>query len=709
MPQGIQKPISYAFDRYKLVPVQRSLRNGEARVELTPRVFDLLVLLVERFGEVVTKDELLSKVWADANVEEGNINRTVSTLRKNLGKQEDGSDFIETVPKVGYRFVASVSVEDIVLGRPINEPIERVERTDDVPNRSRQYLLPLGILLAVAVAIFAVWKYFDAKTDVDSDQVENGIKRLTNSVENEQVAGWTTDGNILVTRWKDANSPETYILDVKNSALTKAVEPPDLRQGVWSPDNSRIVYWKYNDANAYLSRSDGSESMALPMPVENVSWAHDGTKFAFQSTFNGSKKLQSVELMTYSLADGKVSELTSNENFDGDAGWSPDGKQIVFTSDRDGNYEIYSMNADGSGPKRLTNNPGHDSFPKFSPDGTQIAFNSNPESEKTDLYIMNSDGGNPVRLTDWKSNELTRNGWSPDGTKMAFNSDLEGNDEIYLMNVEPFRPSLLIKDEKADLQTPAFSSDGQQVVYTAEFEDKTSELCVYDLRSKRAVSILKTSSSLNYPQWSPDGEWIAFHQEVEGKWDVFKVKPDGSQLTNLTNNPSSDSLPTWSGDSSTIYFRSNRNGDTENSELFRMNADGSNQTLLPIKKGKLGWSSISRQGKEILFAADRDGDPERLFDIYVADPTTGTESLLTSRSKNDVQSTFSFDGSKAAFVATSDGNQEIYVVNRDGSRSLRITRNISADLFPSFSPDGKRIVFSSNRDGKFAIYEVAIP
>lgn len=706
MTRSSQNQEFFRFDRYHFRPNERLLtRDGEI-VHLTPRVFDLLDLLVRHFGQVVTKEDILNAVWAGKAVEEGNINRTVSTLRKQLGNQVNGNDFIETVPTVGYRFVAPVERPDIE-SEEVVRPAVIVEK-----EKGNGGGLALAVIALVVLSIFGYSVFKNLRASSDPERVSANVssaKRLTNSPENEQVAGWTSDDRILITRWSDKNTPETYVVGQDGGSLVKASAAADVRQFVPTPDGKRMIFWRYSDggATAYLAASDGTGSQKLPFSVENAAWSPDGSRFAFQTNSTATKKLQSVELLTYSIADQKVTELTSNSNFDGDPGWSPDGQSLVFSSDRDGNYEIYSMKFDGSDIRRLTNNAGHDSFPKYSPDGTQIAFNSNIERETTDVYVMNSDGQNPIRLTDSKGNELTRNGWSPDGTKLAYNSDVDGNDEIYVMDVEPFKPQLLIEDKDAELQTPSYSPDGRKVVYTAEFADKHSELRIYDRVTRRSTLLLNTSSPQNYPRWSPDGQWIAFHQEVNGKWDVFKIRPNGEQLTNLSNDPSSDSIPTWSGDSATIYFRSNRNGDSENSELFKMNADGTGQTVLPIKKGKVGWGSVSPNGTEIAFASDRNGDAEKLFDIFIGDLATGTERPVASRSKNDIQSTFSNDGSSLAFVAASDGNQEIYITRSDGSGMLRLTRNSANDLNPSFSFDGKSIVFASNRNGKAAIFEIS--
>ncbi len=98
----------YEFGPFQVDIAEHSLLRDGKPVSLTPKVFDLLKVLVQNNGRLVEKDELLKEVWPDSFVEEGNLNRNVSILRKVLGEDATGKPYIETVPKRGYRFVASV-------------------------------------------------------------------------------------------------------------------------------------------------------------------------------------------------------------------------------------------------------------------------------------------------------------------------------------------------------------------------------------------------------------------------------------------------------------------------------------------------------------------------------------------------------------------------------------------------------------------------
>ena len=134
----------YEFGPFRLTPEERRLQRGVEAVPLTPKAFDLLLVMVMQQGHLLTKEELLNAVWPDSFVEENNLADNISRLRKALGEGEDGHKFIETVPKRGYRFVGDVRKQS---------PIE-VERAEETPSRAGRRI-PLKPVALVLVAVFA--------------------------------------------------------------------------------------------------------------------------------------------------------------------------------------------------------------------------------------------------------------------------------------------------------------------------------------------------------------------------------------------------------------------------------------------------------------------------------------------------------------------------------------------------------------------------
>src|SRR5258707_10923640 len=105
---SLQTKLMYQFGEFRLDPSQRLLLHDGNPVSLTPRAFELLVILVENAGRLLAKEELMRRLWPDSFVEEANLTVNISALRKALGDSQDGQQFIETVPKHGYRFIAAV-------------------------------------------------------------------------------------------------------------------------------------------------------------------------------------------------------------------------------------------------------------------------------------------------------------------------------------------------------------------------------------------------------------------------------------------------------------------------------------------------------------------------------------------------------------------------------------------------------------------------
>ena len=118
------------------------------------------------------------------------------------------------------------------------------------------------------------------------------------------------------------------------------------------------------------------------------------------------------------------------------ATFSPDGSKIAFTTDRDGQTQIYVMKPDGSEQKRLHVSQSNDEEPAWSPDGKWIAFRSDRDGKRSQLYVMKADGSDPRRLTNVESGGTMEPSWSPDGSAISFTGDWEGHQQIYRIDVD---------------------------------------------------------------------------------------------------------------------------------------------------------------------------------------------------------------------------------------------------------------------------------
>jgi len=220
----------------------------------------------------------------------------------------------------------------------------------------------------------------------------------------------------------------------------------EIGTSAWSPDGKRIVYAAMACIFTFTLGEDGSNVTKVtgePGPIHWTfapSWSPDGKRIVFESHEDTGDSDDYPVFSTSKIVvvdiDGS-NERTLTAEDDHWPAWSPDGSKIAFESRRDGNYEIYVMNADGSNPTRLTENTAiTDGYPVWSPDGTKIAFISNRDGQR-DIYIMNADGSKVTRLTENSFNESSLS-WSPDGTKIAFcgyySDEPEPETYIYLVN-----------------------------------------------------------------------------------------------------------------------------------------------------------------------------------------------------------------------------------------------------------------------------------
>lgn len=261
---------------------------------------------------------------------------------------------------------------------------------------------------------------------------------------------------------------------------------------------------------AQESDDDGIERLTFPR-FSYPTWAFDDSRILYESQVTGNWEIWTVNLEGLQDAGGAVTRITNNGHLDRMPSLSPDGRSIAFISDRDGDYELFRMNSDGSDPVQLTFNDVPEIHPYWSPDGSKIIYNRRVGDQRLyEIRMINADGsGDTTVLRDEELNSYAQ--VSPDGRFIVFDKwqdNDENNGEIYLLPLP----------------------DGEPV--------RLTDNAVYD----------------GYPAWFPDGQRIVYASEVDGSFKLFSIRVDGTGRRQLTFGPGNDARPNVSADGKRIVF-----------------------------------------------------------------------------------------------------------------------------------------------------------
>jgi Tol biopolymer transport system component len=253
--------------------------------------------------------------------------------------------------------------------------------------------------------------------------------------------------------------------------------------------------------------------------------------------------------------------------------WRPDGRKLAFISNRvtptnpgpDPDFEIFVMNADGSGVRQLTVNNVVDEAPNWSPDGRRLVFHRNldPKVPQADyghgnyeVFTMQADGTHQRDLTNLPGSQELFPDWSPDGRRIAFDSNRDGDREIYTMRPDGSRvQQLTFNGDRIDDGFPAWSPDGRRIAFNSGFTPGPHDVSHWEIYTMRADGRDQTRLTFQtadfQPRWSPDGRKLVFTSFREATPPLFEnsesytMRADGSQQVNRSRHPEPDFDPDW--------------------------------------------------------------------------------------------------------------------------------------------------------------------
>ncbi|MEK6279383.1 MAG: DUF5050 domain-containing protein [Acidobacteriota bacterium] len=562
--------------------------------------------------------------------------------------------------------------------------------------------------------------------------------RLTFNTFREHTPIFSPDGlKIAFNRDECSNSRNVYVMNADGSNLV-SISPGD--SFVWSPDSRKLAYAL--NASIYISNADGSGKRVLTAVGSSFNypaWSPDGTKLAYI----GREGVSGAELYTINEDGSNRQKLTNTLGGKSEVVWSPDGAWLAFIqNDFGGQDNVFAVHPDGTGLIQLTT---EDTFYwdlGWMPDSKKLVciFESSAGSS---IYLLDVNGGAPARVT----NNGSAFDWGPapstDGVRIAFasdeglyivNSDGSGQQQLSETDWDPnFRPEVIPVADPGTTVTGRIVDGADQPVPSATIKlfgqtvatsgpDGTFSVAgVSTLKGNLTVIASATSGGRIDSGFSaatapvPNGltqvgdvriaQKVAFVSERDGNSEIYLMDADGSNQVRVTSTEADESRPSLSSDRTKIAFATNKDG---HDEIYFMNLDGSNPLRVSFVRGNcIGDSDPewSPDGTKILFTGWHNSSNP---DIYVVNADSTNLQRLTTSTALDYLPSWLPDG-RIMFVSHRDNSfGEIYVMNADGSNQTRLTSNSVSEREPTWSPDNTKIAFSSFRDGRDSIFVINV-
>lgn len=671
---------TWRFDAYEVDTRRVELRRNDTPIKLREQSFLILVYLLEHAGEIVTREELQRVLWpSDTYVDfDHSLNMAVMKLRDALGDSYDTPLYIETIPKRGYRFIASVlqtsdvqdgdssgaSVNGIIAEQRMvplpDQPVEFTPSTvSEAPRQGTASPAPrihsrrwawaaLGSGIPIAMLAMASWYL---SRPLPPPQITD-IAQITHDNSRKWLAG--TDGaRFYFGRWGDApNTLEVAITGGEAVPVPIGLSPP----GPWvfdvSPDGSALLVCSPNSVGG------GLWSVQIP--------------------------------------GGSLRHLTDSYCVALMAAWSPDGKSVVYQKQGGG---IYVVRSDGTDAHRLGSVKETVSDLALSPDGSMMRFTLNHR-----IWEMSSDGsGLHEILPGWRTSSWLRSGhWTPDGRFFEFSVydpplhdfpidapyQLWARDErsrlFRLASAEPVR----LTSGPIRWDRPYPSSDGKKIFDRGVI--LRGELLSYGLKSHQIQPYLGGISA-EFLSFSPDGQSVAYVTFPEGI--LWRANRDGSSPMQLTGPPLYPLGPRWSPDGTHIlFFASDAEG---HSKAYVVSSTGGTpRPILPEDTEPQSDPDWSPDGSKIVFAAVQAGDEALLSVIRILD--VASHNVSTVPGSGSMRSPrWSPDG---RFIAALYGGQDGLKIFNVETQKWSVLREIRANTvlateFPTWSRDGQFIYF----------------
>ncbi len=558
------------FGVFEVDLAAHELRKRGVRIRLQAQPFRVLAMLLKRPGEVVAREKLQSELWSDNTFVEfdKNLSTAVQKIRQALGDSSATPRYVETVARVGYRFIAPVDTGQAAApgAQPANDARILV-------------LLRVAALAIVGLALAAYLAGWLGPRQFDQTASFSTPIPLTSYPGREIHPSFSPDGEQVTFTWEgpDRDNWDIYVKRVgQNRADRLTDDPAQDFNSVWSPDGRRIAFIRRYSA-------ESAEVMTVPAiggPARRVlaisgrlslsgmgthtsrfvTWHPDGRHLVVAMPEG---KVFPLELHAVDADTGDSRKLVAAPSLarDVDPAVSPDASKLAFARlGSSGSSEIHVVELTASlevnGESRRLQSEEAAFFPTWTPDSREIIFASGSDSESTRLWRTTIDGDEPRAVMQ----PLRASFPAVSAAGRLALAYISRDVDIWELQPATGEKRRVISSTFLDV-TPQYSPDGSKIAFSSSRSGyRQIWLCDRDGSNPTQLTNLKSRRTAT-PYWSPDGSWITFRSFVGDQPDVFVIRASGGEPRNLTDHPARDTGPTISRDGSRIYFRSDRSGE----------------------------------------------------------------------------------------------------------------------------------------------------
>ena len=590
------------FGVFELDTTTGELRKGGLLLSLQEQPRQVLTLLLERPGELVTREELRQRLWpADTFVDfEQGLNAAVKRLRYALGDSGDAAHFIETLPRRGYRWVGPVNGDgraDVPVAADLARPAGGV--------RAKAWMWPAALVVALGAGLALTWLRV-APLD-RGPQPEPAPVPLTSLPGLEWEPALSPDGRRLAFCWDGDGEAGLYVKDVGgNDHVRLARGPAGMHSPAWSPDGRQIAFLRNFDPQhteaheiVVVPASGGPEHRLGRTTSEGhgLDWSPDGS---FLAVVDKSSAGEPAAIFLMATATGERRRLTtpppSSIEGDREPAFSPDGRSLAFVRNRAAIVgELYVQGLDAAEPRMLASRPNLRDVAWVGNGGSLVFADGRSDLEQ--LWLVEAGGGQPRRLSGGASAMSVS--VARIGQRLAF----EGR----IRDVNVWRapgpaaqqreaPRPLIRSTRTDW-VAEYSPDGTAIAFVSTRSGRLSIwTCAQD---GLECEEFKAPQRLAAPRWSPDGLRIAAQgwDHETNNIDVYVLEVPGRFVRRLTDDAALDGWPAWSADGRWLYFVSNRSGDFQ---LWKMASAGGEARQ--ITKQGAGSAAESADGRWVYYS-----------------------------------------------------------------------------------------------------------